>query len=85
MRLERRPQRILSDIDSEARDDALLQPDSVVLMHDTAKTVRLLEGLLDRIEARGYRAGLLSPENPATAHEGDYRFGRQDGKTPCAG
>jgi hypothetical protein len=43
------------------------------------------EGLLDRIEERGYRAGPLPPENPATAREGDYRFGRQDGKTPCAG
>jgi hypothetical protein len=54
-------------------------------MHDTAKTARLPEVLLDRIEARGYRVGLLPPENPATARDGDYRFGRQDGKTPCAG
>jgi peptidoglycan-N-acetylglucosamine deacetylase len=77
--------RILGDIDSEARDDALLRPDSVILMHDTAKTARLLEGLLDRIEARGYQVGLLPPENPASARDGDYRFGRQDGKTPCAG
>jgi peptidoglycan-N-acetylglucosamine deacetylase len=77
--------RILGDIDSEARDDGVLRPDSVVLMHDTAKTPRLLAGLLDRIEARGYQVGLLAPESPATARGGDYRFGRQDGKTPCGG
>jgi peptidoglycan-N-acetylglucosamine deacetylase len=76
-------ERILSDIDSEAREDAVLEPDSVVLMHDTAKTVRLLEGLLDRIRARDYDVGLLSPENPAAARGGDYSFGRQDGKRPC--
>ncbi len=76
-------ERILGDIDSEAREDAILEPDSVVLMHDTTKTVRLLEGLLDRIHARGYDVGLLSPENPAVAHGGDYHFARQDGKLPC--
>lgn len=75
--------RILSDIDSGARGDALLRPDSVVLMHDTAKTPRLLSGLLDRIEGRGHEVGLLPPENPATVRGGDYRFGRQDGKLPC--
>jgi peptidoglycan/xylan/chitin deacetylase (PgdA/CDA1 family) len=75
--------RILADIDGEAREDAVLEPDSVVLMHDTAKTVRLLEGLLDRVEARGYEVGPLSPDTSATAHGGDYRFGRQDGKRPC--
>jgi hypothetical protein len=63
----------------------VLRPDSVVLMHDTAKTPRLLSGLLDRVEARGYQVGLLGPESPATARGGDYRFGRQDGKTPCGG
>jgi peptidoglycan/xylan/chitin deacetylase (PgdA/CDA1 family) len=76
-------ERILADIDAEAREDAVLQPDSVVLMHDTAKTLRLVSGLLDRIEARGYALGLLSPKSPAAAGRGDYRFGRQDGKLPC--
>jgi peptidoglycan/xylan/chitin deacetylase (PgdA/CDA1 family) len=77
--------RILDDIDSETRDDAVLRHDSVVLMHDTVKTTRLLDGLLDRIDARGYRVGPLPPDNPATVTGGDYRFGRQDGKTPCGG
>jgi hypothetical protein len=75
--------RILGDIDSEAREAAVLRSDSVVLMHDTAKTPRLLSGLLDRIEGCRYEVGLLPPENPATARGGDYRFGRQDGKRPC--
>lgn len=75
--------RILADIDSEARDDAVLRDDSVVLMHDTPKTARLLTGLLDRVESRGYEAGLLAPESAATADGGDYRFGRQDGRLPC--
>jgi peptidoglycan/xylan/chitin deacetylase (PgdA/CDA1 family) len=75
--------RILRDIDSQTREDAVLRRDSVVLMHDTPKTPRLLAGLLDRIEGRGYQIGLLHPENPATARGGDYRFGRLDGKLPC--
>ena len=77
------PDRILRDIDSQTRPDAVLRPDSVVLMHDTRKTQRLLVGLLDRIERRGYQVGLLTPENPATVRGGDFRFGRQDGKLPC--
>jgi peptidoglycan/xylan/chitin deacetylase (PgdA/CDA1 family) len=76
-------ERILGDIDSEAREDALLRPDSVVLMHDTTKTPRLVAGLLDRIEERGYRVGTLEQDNPATARGGEYRFGRQDGRLPC--
>jgi peptidoglycan/xylan/chitin deacetylase (PgdA/CDA1 family) len=75
--------RILSDIDSENREDAVLRRDSVVLMHDKTKTRRLLEGLLDRIERRGYQVGPLPPENPAGARGGDYRFGRTDGTVPC--
>jgi peptidoglycan/xylan/chitin deacetylase (PgdA/CDA1 family) len=75
--------RILGDIDSETRADAVLSGDAVVLMHDTAKAPRLVAGLLDRIEARGYLVGLLPSENAATARTGDYRFGRQDGKLPC--
>lgn len=75
--------RILGEIDSEARDDALLRHDSVVLMHDRPKTPRLLAGLLDRIEERGYKVGLLAPDNPATARRGDRRFGRVDGKRSC--
>jgi len=67
--------RILGEIDSEAREDAILRPDSVVLMHDTDKTQRLLVGLLDRIERRGLQAGLLSPDSSATALGGEYRFG----------
>lgn len=76
-------ERILHDIDSQARDDAVLEADSVVLMHDTPKTQRLVEGLLDRIEASGYLTGPLPPDNPATVRRGDYRFGRRDGRTPC--
>jgi peptidoglycan-N-acetylglucosamine deacetylase len=75
--------RILREIDSETRLDAVLRSDSVVLMHDTVKTRRLLLGLLDRIERAGHHIGLLTPENPATARGGDYRFGRQDGRLPC--
>lgn len=76
-------ERILRDIDSETREDAVLRHDSVVLMHDTPKTTHLLAGLLDRIEMRGYQVGLLPPESAAAACGGDYRFGRQDGKLPC--
>lgn len=77
-------ERILDDIDSEARDDAALRPDSVVLMHDMPKTPRLLEGLIDRIEARDFHAGPLSAESAATAGGGTYRFGRRDGIVPCS-
>jgi peptidoglycan/xylan/chitin deacetylase (PgdA/CDA1 family) len=76
-------ERILADVDSEAREDAVLGADSVVLMHDKPKTPRLLGGLLDRIEARGYQVGLLGLGSRATARGGDYRFGRRDGRTPC--
>jgi hypothetical protein len=31
----------------------------VILMHDVPETPRLAAGLLDRIAARGYEAGLL--------------------------
>jgi peptidoglycan-N-acetylglucosamine deacetylase len=75
--------RILRDIDSQGREDAALHADSVVLMHDKRKTVELLDGLLDRIEARGYHAGLLSPDSAATARGGSYRYGRRDGHVPC--
>jgi peptidoglycan/xylan/chitin deacetylase (PgdA/CDA1 family) len=75
--------RILGEIDSEARDDSPLRADSVVLMHDRAKTPALLAGLLDRIEQRGYEIGLLPAENPATPSGGDYRWGRTDGKRSC--
>ena len=37
----------------------LVEPDSVILMHDVPETPRLTAGLLDRIAARGYAAGLL--------------------------
>ena len=41
-----------------AEADALLRPDSVVLMHDwPPATPQLVAGLLDRIEARGYETG----------------------------
>lgn len=73
-------ERILADIDAEARDDAVLRPDAVILMHDTTKTPQLVAGLLDRIENRGYDVGPLGPDNPATARGGDYRTGR-----PAAG
>jgi peptidoglycan-N-acetylglucosamine deacetylase len=76
-------ERIINDIDSEARDDAVLRADSVVLMHDKPKTSRLLEALLDRIEARGYPTGLLPRESAATARGGHHRFGRPDGSVPC--
>jgi peptidoglycan-N-acetylglucosamine deacetylase len=75
--------RILGEIDSEARDDSVLRADSVVLMHDRPKTPRLLSGLLERIEERGYDVGLLPPENPATPSGGDYRWGRTDGMRSC--
>jgi peptidoglycan-N-acetylglucosamine deacetylase len=77
------PERILADIDSAARDDAILRADSVVLMHDNPKAPRLLEGLIDRIEARGYHVGLLPLHSVATAREGTYRFGRRDGILTC--
>jgi peptidoglycan-N-acetylglucosamine deacetylase len=79
------PDRILGEIDSEARDDSALRADSVVLMHDRPRTPRLLAGLLDRIEERGYEVGLLPPENPATPSGGSYRWGRTDGKRSCVG
>ena len=75
--------RILGEIDSEARDDSALRADSVVLMHDRRRTPELLTGLLDRIEERGYEIGLLSPENPATPSGGSYCWGRRDGKRSC--
>ena len=37
----------------------LVEPDSVILMHDVPETPRLTAGLLDRIDARGYAVGLL--------------------------
>jgi peptidoglycan/xylan/chitin deacetylase (PgdA/CDA1 family) len=77
------PERILHDIDTEARDDAALREDSVVLMHDRPGTPRLLDGLMDRIHARNYRAELLALESAATARGGNYRFGRRDGRIPC--
>jgi hypothetical protein len=76
--------RILSGIDSEAREDAVLGPDSFVLMHDTAKTARVLAGLVDRIEKRGYRVGLLPPENPATAVAAITASGGRTGGCPAA-
>jgi peptidoglycan/xylan/chitin deacetylase (PgdA/CDA1 family) len=76
-------ERILDDIDSEARDDAILSDDSVVLMHDNPKAPRLLDGLVDRIEARNYHVGLLAPDSVATARGGTYRFGRRDGILTC--
>lgn len=75
--------RILAEIDGETREDAVLRPDSVVLMHDVAQGPRLTAGLLDRIEARGYEAGPLAAGSAAVATGGDYTFGRQDGKVPC--
>lgn len=75
--------RILGEIDSEARDDSALRADSVVLMHDRPKTPGLLSGLLDRIEERGYEVGLLEVENPATPSGGSYRWGRTDGRRSC--
>jgi len=76
-------ERILADIDSEARADAALEARSVVLMHDKLKTVRLLDGLLDRIQSRGYRAGPMSRESAATVSGGSYRYGRRDRRLPC--
>jgi peptidoglycan-N-acetylglucosamine deacetylase len=76
-------ERIVADIDSEARADAVLEVRSVVLMHDKPKTVRLLDQLLDRIETYGHRASPMSRESAATVTGGDYRFGRRDGRTPC--
>ena len=75
--------RILAEIDAEEREDAILRPDSVILMHDVPEGPRLLAGLLDRIAARGYEAGLLSADNAAVATGGNFTFGRQDGKLPC--
>ena len=46
---------------SLAEVDALLRPDSVVLMHDPVpRTAALVAGLLDRIEARGDAAGPMA-------------------------
>jgi peptidoglycan-N-acetylglucosamine deacetylase len=75
--------RILDEIDSEARDDSALRPDSVVLMHDRPKTPGLLAALLERVRERDYEVGLLPPENPATPSGGAHRFGRTDGKRSC--
>jgi peptidoglycan-N-acetylglucosamine deacetylase len=50
---ERTADRILSEVGD------LVEPDSVILMHDVPETPRLAAGLLDRIAARGYEAGLL--------------------------
>jgi peptidoglycan/xylan/chitin deacetylase (PgdA/CDA1 family) len=68
--------RVLGEIDEETREDAILRPDSVVLMHDLPEAPRLVAGLLERINARGYEAGLLSAGNPAIAQGGDYTLGR---------
>lgn len=76
-------ERILGEVDSGARDDSALRPDSVVLMHDRPKTPALLSGLLDRIERRGYEVGLLPVQNPATPSGGSYRWGRTDGRRSC--
>jgi peptidoglycan-N-acetylglucosamine deacetylase len=75
--------RILHEIDDEAREDVALKADSVVLMHDLPEAPRLLGGLLERMDARGYHPGLLARDNAAVAQGGDYRFGRQDGRLPC--
>jgi peptidoglycan/xylan/chitin deacetylase (PgdA/CDA1 family) len=80
---DRTADRILSEIDDERREDAVLRADSVVLMHDVAEGPRLLAGLLDRMSARGYDAELLAAGNAAIAQRGDFTFGRQDGKLPC--
>jgi peptidoglycan/xylan/chitin deacetylase (PgdA/CDA1 family) len=80
---DRPADRILREIDDEEREDAVLRPDSVVLMHDVPEAPKLLAGLLDRMDAGGYEPELLSPDNAATARGGDYTFGRQDGKLPC--
>lgn len=80
---ERAADRILREIDDEAREDVALRADSVVLMHDLPEAPRLLEGLLERMDARGYEPGLLAPDNAAIARGGDYRFGRRDGRLPC--
>ncbi len=82
-KVDRTADEILTEIDEERREDAVLLRDSVVLMHDVPEAPRLLAGLLDRIEARGYDSGLLSPGNPAIANGGNYTSGRQDGKVPC--
>jgi len=75
-------ERILADIDSEARDDARLRADSVILMHDTPKTERLLRDLLDRIESRAHDVGLLARDNAAVVRGGPYRSGRPDRGRP---
>ena len=64
---------------SVADVDALLQPDSVVLMHDPMpRTAALVAGLLDRIEARGYATGVMAPDTPAVATGGSYTGGDPD-------
>jgi peptidoglycan/xylan/chitin deacetylase (PgdA/CDA1 family) len=80
---DRPADRILAEIDGETREDAVLREDSVVLMHDVPEAPRLLTGLLDRLEARGYEAGPLAPGSAAAATGGDYTFGRRDGLLPC--
>lgn len=80
---DRTADRILGEIDAEAREDAVLRADSVVLMHDVPEAPRLLGGLLERMDARGYDAELLAPGNAAVAEGGDYTFGRRDGRLPC--
>jgi peptidoglycan-N-acetylglucosamine deacetylase len=51
--LERSAELILAEVGD------LIEPDSVILMHDVPEGPRLVAGLVDRIEARGYEAGLL--------------------------
>ena len=53
--------RILRDV----RADGVLEPDSVILMHDLHKTARLLPRLLDLVAERGHAIGPLAVENPA--------------------
>jgi peptidoglycan/xylan/chitin deacetylase (PgdA/CDA1 family) len=73
----RTAERILGEIDGETREDAVLEPDSVVLMHDMPQAPQLLAGILDRIDARGYETGLLSEDSPVIAVAGEYRGGQR--------
>jgi peptidoglycan/xylan/chitin deacetylase (PgdA/CDA1 family) len=61
--------RILRDV----REDGVLEPDSVILMHDLHKTARLLGPLLDLIAERGHEVRSLAPDNRALVSEGDSR------------
>lgn len=70
-------ERILDEIDGQTREDAVLEPDSVVLMHDMAQAPQLLAGILDRIDVRGYEAGLLSEDSPVIAMAGEYKGWRK--------